>query len=243
MRRIYFGMILILIGLSATGDYVRTPVAKEVLFSMRADGKHSFEPIFERYGVRSDERSSLLVNLIENDPLCSTNGDKFCYHQILGAITAFGTTNAVDLLTSVFNGSDEMTDKLISMRGLARLTGISSNLLDNVSSWMSTTNKDERYRRLNAYIHLSEIVAEPSHTSAEKALVLSFLNEHVGAETVFVMELDAAIQRLDPTYAESKRRLRNLRAVQQQIRYKPLKLQIGNAIDALVAYPEISLPE
>lgn len=243
MRKMVLLIVLFAVANQTHGDYVRSSVAEQVLDRISSSGDCSFMPVFERSGMSSNEFSSLLVNLVVNDPLCSTNSDKFCYHTVLGAVAGFGTTNAVDLLTSVFNESDDQTDKLISMRGLARLTGISSNLLDNVSTWMSTTNKYERYRRLNAYVHLSEIAAEPSHTASEKALVLSFLNEHVAAETVFVMELDAAIRRLDPTYAESKRRLSNLRAVQQQIRFKPLKRQIGSAIDALVAYPEANLPD
>ena len=92
MRKMVLLIVLFAVANQTHGDYVRSSVAEQVLDRISSSGDCSFMPVFERSGMSSNEFSSLLVNLVVNDPLCSTNSDKFCYHTVLGAVAGFGTT-------------------------------------------------------------------------------------------------------------------------------------------------------
>ena len=108
---------------------------------------------------------------------------------------------------------------------------------------MTSTNEFDEHFRINIYHELPSAIHRFSRPDSERLLARDFLLQSVEVETRYVDKLDGAIISLDPTYANSKRRLANLRTVLPRVRLTAQKQYIISAIDALVAYPEANLPD
>jgi hypothetical protein len=152
----------------------------------------------------------------------------------------------VETLTWLFENSRDFRDegkKLNSFEGLIRIEGLSTNLVSGYSSLMTSTNEVDEHFRVNVYHRLPPAIRRFSRPDSERLLARDFLLQGVEVETRYVDDLDGAIVSLDPTYANSKRRLANLRAVLPRVRLTVQRRYITAAINELVAYPEANLPD
>lgn len=205
-----------------------------------------FKGIFARSGVSSNEFSLALVGLESYERNVATNDHPMIHDVVVHRLAEMGTTNAVETLTWLFENSRGFRDvgkKLDSFEGLIRIEGLSTNLVSGYSSLMTSTNEFDEHFRINIYHELPSAIHRFSRPDSERLLARDFLLQSVEVETRYVDKLDGAIISLDPTYANSKRRLANLRTVLPRVRLTAQKQYIISAIDALVAYPEANLPD
>ena len=126
-----------------------------------------------------------------------------------------------------------------AVKSILRLEGVTSNSLAAASRYLFSTN----YRHRTRYEICDSLVSQLAKTQANRSyaerVVLRFLSDY----NIYHDWLDAAMKRADPTYSQSKRRLRVLRAISLRETDARDLSYVTNAINELVAYPEADLPD
>ena len=171
----------------------------------------------------------ILYELAQTNDVCMAN-------RMIACLGWCGTTAQLPFLYSMATNAQHGAT---AVKSILRLEGVTSNSLAAASRYLFSTN----YRHRTSYEICDSLVSQLVKTQANRPyaerVVLRFLSDY----NIYHDWLDAAMKRADPTYSQSKRRLRVLRAISLRETDARDLSYVTNAINELVAYPEADLPD
>ena len=137
---------------------------------------------------------------------------------------------------------------LPALTGILRLQGVCSNSIAQIARFNQAVDMqgEDRMLMTQTAFAVVSLFREPvwNMSSCEgKTLAWKFAYSYVSNNVNQAGLIDEAIQRIDPTYKNSKRRLALLRLAQPVVPGPFSPEYVTNAINELVAYPEAELPE
>ena len=182
-----------------------------------------------RCGTDTNRFARLLAEVAQ------TNND-WVAQDAISSLGVYGTSAQLPFLYSM--ATNEQHDAT-AVKSILQLEGVTSNSVASASRYLFSTNYRHRARYEICDSLVSQLAKTQANRSYAERVVLRFLSDY----NIYHDWLDAAMKRADPTYSQSKRRLRVLRAISlRETDAKDLSY-VTNAINELVAYPEADLPE
>ena len=126
-----------------------------------------------------------------------------------------------------------------AVKSILRLEGVTSNSVSISARYLFSTNYGQRARYEVCDCLISQLAKSRGDRPVAEGVALRFMSDC----NIYHDWLDAAMMRANPAYSQSKRRLRVLRAISLRETDANDLLYVTNAINELVAYPEVDLPE
>lgn len=206
-------------------------LVRSVQFCHPKDKRSEREYAFSRCGYDTNHFTRIIQNLVMTNEEISTSAVRW--------LGDYGTTNNLpflyDCLTNVVLGK-------YAVYSVLKIEGATSNSVIRIGDYLSLTNNPLDHRR-NAGFDLIQAVARKPPSDVTHKMVVEKILGYVKDENVYPDLLDIAIIKADPTYQFSKRRLSALRSAYALGLNQYAVTYITNAINELVAYPEVNLPE
>ena len=137
---------------------------------------------------------------------------------------------------------------LPALSGILRHQGVCSNSLEQIGRFHSIAITDDlpkrfRMQRGFAVANLLDDSVLSKSSVEGRAMAWSYAFSYVSNNVSHVSLIDEAMRRADRLYKFSKRRLALLRWADSQPLSDDVRQFVANAINELVAYPEVSLSE
>ena len=170
----------------------------------------------------------ILYELAQTNDVCMAN-------RMIDCLGWCGTSAQLPFLYSMATNEQHGAT---AVKSILRLEGVTSNSVATASRYLFSTNYRNRARYEICDSLVSQLAKTQANRSHAERVVLRFLSDY----NIYHDWLDAAMKRADPTYSQSKRRLRVLRAISQRETDAKDLSYVTNAINELVAYPEADLP-
>ena len=186
--------------------------------------------------------------------LCGSDSNRLC--QIVGGIaetnanvrhvgtamrmlTRYGTSAQLPYLHSV--STNEIRGAQ-AVKAILRIEGVTTNSILAVSNCLAQMEIDVHDRYV-LFCDFANRVYHLETNNACRVFGLDYIHRHALIENSFCLVVDEELIKHEPAYRRSKRRLAVLRSV-HALGVNEFQLgYVTNAINELVAYPEVNLPE
>ena len=172
--------------------------------------------------------------------LAQTN-DNRAARTMLRALGEYGTDAQLPFLYSC------ATNPVLGMtavESVLRVEGVTSNSVELVQTYINVTNGNAAVHWDHVYVFKEMINAlQDRPGEQEREMVFGLILKHAPSNNFCPIQLDRLIMSADLSYRMSKRRLSVLRGVQENGIDEYDIFYVTNAINELVAYPEVDLPD
>ena len=131
-----------------------------------------------------------------------------------------------------------------AIESVLRVEGVTSNSVELVQTYINITNGNAAVHWDHVYVFKEMINAlQDRPGEQEREMVFGLILKHAPSNNFCPIQLDRLIMSADSSYRMSKRRLSVLRGVQENGIDEYDIFYVTNAINELVAYPEVDLPD
>ena len=162
--------------------------------------------------------------------------DAWIAEDMIRCLGVYGTPAQLPFLYSMATNEQHGAT---AVKSILRLEGVTSNSVSISARYLFSTNYGQRARYEVCDCLISQLAKSRGDRPVAEGVALRFMSDC----NIYHDWLDAAMMRANPAYSQSKRRLRVLRAISLRETDANDLLYVTNAINELVAYPEVDLPE
>ena len=218
-----------------TDDEVKAQFVKAGMFCHAEFIRRGYRRAFEMAGCDTNRYARILRELaVEN-----TNETEW-------AIASLGTYKTNESLPFLYSYATNAVYGAKALKAVFAIEGVTSNSIPVVQGYLSLTNEAVIVERGGATV-CAELIRRAKQDGVDvdcRRNALSIANTFATEVNRNYYWLDHLLLRDDDSYRYSKRRLRVLRNADLQRCPYPFQVNyVTNAINELVAYPEVDLPD
>ena len=167
-------------------------------------------------------------------------------NQTERAIVFLGIYKTPQSLPFLYSYATNATCGADALKSIFAIEGVTSNSVAATRDYLSITNaftQQMDYDRSDVCEWLLKEVSTSPNLAYLKSSCLTAAVDYAQNVSIMHKSLDEAICAADPTYLHSKRRLAVMRSAQSRCWNPMLTNYVANAINELVSYPEVNLPD